>query len=211
LCGGKETAAFAVVGLGSNESSTNMDPISVLGVSGSLRRESRNTALLRAAQELAPDAMKVGITSLNGVPMYNWDEERQHGYPDSVAAFRSAIADADALLIATPEYNYSITGALKNALDWASRGGPDSPLNDKPAAIMGFGGRLGTSRSQEHLRLILRHNNLQVVTRPEVLITMADEKFDDDLTLTHDRSRDQIRRLLLELEEVVRRDRLASQ
>jgi chromate reductase len=187
-----------------------VQPISVLGISGSLRRESRNTALLRAAQDLAPDGMKIAIAPLDDLPMYNWDDEQDHGYPDSVAAFRSAIADADALLIASPEYNNSVTGALKNAVDWASRGGPNSPLNDKPAALLGFGGRLGTARSQEHLRLILRHNNLQIVTRPEVLITMADQKFDNDLNLVHDRSRDQIRRLLLELEEVVRRNRLAT-
>lgn len=187
-----------------------MEPISVLAISGSLRRESRNTALLRAAQELAPDDMKIGIATLNDLPMYNWDDEQEHGHPDSVAAFRAAIADADALLIASPEYNYSVTGALKNALDWASRGGPDAPINDKPTAILGAGGRLGTARSQEHLRLILRHNNLQVVNNPEVLITFAGEKFDDDLNLTHDRSRDQIRRLLVALEDVVRRDRAAN-
>ncbi len=209
--GGKETAVLPVVDASQHESTPIMEPISVLGISGSLRRESRNTALLRAAQDLAPDGMKIGIATLNDLPMYNWDDEQEHGHPDSVVAFRSAIADADALLIATPEYNYSVTGALKNALDWASRGGPDAPINDKPAAILGFGGRLGTSRSQEHLRLILRHNNLQVVTSPEVLITMADQKFDDDLNLVHDRSRDQIRRLLLALEEIVRRDRVASQ
>ncbi len=183
-----------------------MEPISVLGISGSLRRESRNTALLRAAQDLAPDGMKIGIAPLNDLPMYNWDDEQEHGFPESVVSFRAAIADADALLIATPEYNYSVTGALKNAVDWASRGGADAPITDKPAAIMGFGGRLGTSRAQEHLRLILRHNNLQVVTRPEVLITMADQKFDDDLNLTHARSRDQIHRLLLALQDVVKRD-----
>jgi chromate reductase len=185
-----------------------MEPISVLGVSGSLRRESRNTALLRAAQDLAPDGMKIGITSLAGIPLYNWDDEEENGYPDSVVRFRNDIADADALLIASPEYNYSVTGALKNAIDWASRGGSEAPINDKPAAIMGAGGRLGTARSQEHLRLILRHNNLQVVTRPEVLITSAADKFDADLNLTHDRSRDQVHRLLLALEEIVRRDRL---
>lgn len=187
-----------------------MEPISVLGISGSLRRESRNTALLRAAQELAPDGMEIGIAPLNDLPIYNWDDERAHGFPAPVAEFRAAVADADGLLFATPEYNFSVTGALKNALDWASRGGPDAPLNDKPAAILGAGGRLGTARSQEHLRVILRHNNLQVVTRPEVLIAFAGEKFDDELNLIDDRSRDQVRRLLLELEEVVRRDRLAN-
>ena len=185
-----------------------MEAIAVLGISGSLRRESRNTALLRAAQELAPEGMQIGITSLAGIPMYNWDDEQANGYPDSVARFRNDIAEADALLIASPEYTHSVTGALKNALDWASRGGAHAPINDKPTAIMGAGGRLGTARSQEHLRLMLRHNNLQVVTRPEVLIASAADKFDADLNLTHDRSRDQIHRLLLALEEIVHRDRL---
>lgn len=188
-----------------------MEPISVLGISGSLRRESRNTALLRAAQELAPDGMKIGITDLSDIPMYNWDDEQSTGFPDPVARFRSEIADADALLIASPEYNNSLTGALKNAVDWASRGGPDAPIANKPAAILGGGGRLGTARSQEHLRLTLRHNNLQIVSSPEVLIAFANDKFDDDLNLIHDRSRDQIRRLLVALEEIVRRERLARE
>ena len=188
-----------------------MEPISVLGISGSLRRGSRNTALLRAAQELAPDGMMIGIADLVDLPMYNWDDEQANGYPEPVARFRAELADADAFLIATPEYNYSVTGALKNAIDWASRGGPDAPINHKPAAIFGAGGRLGTARSQEHLRLILRHNNLQVVTSPEVLVAFAGDKFDDDLNLTDDRTRDQVRRLLLSLEELVRRDRLARQ
>jgi len=187
-----------------------MQPISVLGISGSLRKASRNTALLRAAQDLAPDGMKIGIADLSALPMYNWDDEQANGFPDAVARFRADIAEADALLIATPEYNYSVTGALKNAIDWSSRG-PESPLNEKPVAMLGAGGRLGTSRSQEHLRLILRHNNLQVVTSPEVLVAFASDKFDDELNLTDDRTRDQVRRLLLSLAELVRRDRLARE
>lgn len=186
------------------------DGISVLGISGSLRRQSRNTALLRAAQELAPDGMKIRIAAIGDLPVYNWDDEQAGGYPPAVASFRNELAEADALLIATPEYNYSVTGALKNAIDWASRGGSDSPLNHKPAAILGAGGRLGTARSQEHLRLILRHNDLRVVTRPEVLVAFASDKFDDDLNLVDDRTRDQVRRLLLSLEELVRLHRPAE-
>ena len=169
--------------------------IDVLGISGSLRRDSYNTATLRAAAELAPAGMSVEIADLSKLPPYNADVEKEEGFPPAVADLRERLGDADALLIATPEYNYSIPGVLKNAIDWASRGGRDAPINQMPAAILGAGGRLGTVRAQMHLRQILQHNDLRVVSRPEVLIDRAWEKFEDG-RLTHERHRDQIRRLL---------------
>jgi chromate reductase len=171
-------------------------PITVLGISGSLRRGSHNTAALREAGSVAPDDVTVELVSIGDLPIYNADVEREHGFPDPVQRFRDEIAAADGLLIATPEYNYSVTGALKNALDWASR--RPSPLDRAPAAILGVGGRLGTARSQQHLRDILRHNDLQVVTKPEVLIPGGRSKFDGG-RLNDERTLDQIRRLMVVL------------
>jgi chromate reductase len=144
----------------------------VLGVSGSLRRGSHNTALLRAAADVAPDSVKVDLHPPLALPLYDADLEAA-GMPLEVLSFRKAIRAADALLIATPEYNWSTSGVLKNALDWASRGGADSPLNHKPSAIVGAGGRYGTLRAQLHLREILNHNQVQLLARPELTVPAA--------------------------------------
>lgn len=172
----------------------------ILGIPGSLRRGSLNRKLLVASSDLTPPDTKIQIADLSDVPMYNWDLEQEEGLPASVQRFRNEIADADALLISTPEYNYSIPGALKNALDWASRGGPDSPLNGKAAAMMGVAGRLGSVRAQMHLRTILMHNDLKVVQKPEVMIP-GSEAFEDG-EFTHERYRDQVRRLIAALVEL---------
>ena len=174
--------------------------LSVLAVSGSLRRSSHNTAALRTAAELAPPGMTVRVVTLHGIPNFNADVEAR-GLPPEVEVLRGAIAAADTLLIATPEYNWSIPGALKNALDWASRGGGASPLRGKPAAILGAGGRFGTVRAQTHLREILRHNGVRVVGLPEVMIDTAESRFDADGRLLDERFRGQIRRLLEALQE----------
>lgn len=154
---------------------TNENPLKILGISGSLRKASLNTQLLRASEKLMPEGMELELYDLSPLPMYNADLEKER-FPDAVAHFRDAIYAADALLITTPEYNYSVTGALKNAMDWASRKplpdrkGP-SPLDQKPGAIMGVAGRLGTARSQLHLRQIAAHTNMLLVQKPEVFIT----------------------------------------
>jgi chromate reductase len=172
-----------------------MSTIHIAGISGSLRRGSFNSALLRAAQVLLPENTKLEIVEYSDVPLYNNDVEEATGFPESVLELRTKLAQADAILIATPEYNWSIPGVLKNAIDWASRG-PDSPLNGKPAALMGAGGRLGTAYAQGHLRQILAHFDMAVVNKPAVMITRAPEHFDEDLNLTSERYEDQIRRLL---------------
>lgn len=176
--------------------------IHVLGFSGSLRQESYNTALLRAAGELLPDSMTLETFDLAPIPLYNEDVRRE-GFPVGVRQFRERIAQADALLIATPEYNLSISGVLKNAIDWASR--PDDgfrPLDGKPVAIMGATtGAFGTSRAQTDLRGILFHTNCHVVNKPEVLLMKAKEKFDADLRLTDEASRGFLRDLLVALAE----------
>ena len=144
--------------------------INILGIPGSLRRDSLNRSLLRAAGDLLPEGMSLEVADISDLPLYNWDDEQESGFRPSVQRFRDQVAAADGLLIATPEYNNSMPGALKNAIDWASRG-PESPLNGKPAAIMGAAGRLGSVRAQMHLRTVLMHNDLKVVQRPEVLVT----------------------------------------
>ncbi|GIK56155.1 MAG: NAD(P)H-dependent oxidoreductase [Chloroflexi bacterium] len=177
----------------------------ILGISGSLRQDSYNTALLRAAEELLPPDMSLEIADLRGIPFFDADLETE-GTPDKVRLFRERIRQADALLFATPEYNYSITGVLKNAIDWASRNVPDrSPLDGKTAALMGAGGRYGTLRAQLHLREILQHNEIAVLPHPQLMIPFARQQFDADGRLTDDDMRQRLQRLLLALQEWARR------
>jgi chromate reductase len=151
-------------------------PLHILGISGSLRKGSYNTALLRAAMELMPPEMTLNMFDLTPLPMFNHDTEKP--FPEAVDAFRAAIAEADALLIATPEYNSSVSGALKNALDWVSRS-PKPPLNGKSVAIMGAStGNFGTVRSQLQLRQILTHLGALTLAKPEVLVARAEQAFD---------------------------------
>jgi chromate reductase, NAD(P)H dehydrogenase (quinone) len=129
------------------------DVIHILGIAGSLRRNSYNRAALRAAQQLAPDDATIDVFELDGIPVFSQDEEKQP--PAKVVEFKKQIRAADAILLVTPEYNYSIPGVLKNAIDWASRPYGDSAWTDKPVAIMGASsGRLGTGRAQYHLRQV---------------------------------------------------------
>src|SRR5215468_3679831 len=128
-----------------------MSDIKVLGICGSLRKGSFNRMALRVAQELAPAGMKVDVADISGFPLYN-EDVRAQGFPPPVQTFRDQIAAADALLFVTPEYNYSMAGVLKNAIDWGSRP-PDQPFDGKPVAIMGASmGLGGTGRAQYHLR-----------------------------------------------------------
>jgi len=157
---------------------TISNPIHVLGISGSLRKASYNTALLRTAAELLPPGMSLEIFDLSPLPMFN--EEIEKPFPEAVAEFRARLAQADALLIATPEYNSSISGALKNAIDWASRS-PQPPLIGKPVAILGAStGNFGTLRAQLHLRQILTHVGALPLGKPEVLVARAAQAFDSE-------------------------------
>jgi chromate reductase len=176
--------------------------INVLGFAGSLRQKSHNRNLLNAAETLLPEGMSLQIFDLIDIPLFNQDVEAE-GIPDAVMAFREAMKAADALLIATPEYNWSIPGVLKNALDWVSRKGPDlqAPLDGKTAAIMGAGGGNGTLRAQMHLRDILGHNRLYVLPHPQMMVAKAWQHFDADGNLTDEATRDRLGSLLLELRE----------
>ena len=176
---------------------------SVVAISGSLRRKSYNTALLHHAARVAPSGMTVELADIGDFPLFNSDVRDEIGYPEPVARVRRQLLGADGLLIATPEYNRSVTGVLKNAIDWLSTGG-DSPLNRKPTAILGAGGGLGTANSQAALRVALAHNDVQVLHRPEVLIANAWTHFDDELNLTDDRIAEQVRRLLFALDGQIR-------
>ncbi len=178
--------------------------LTVLGISGSLRRASYNMAALRAAQRLAPAGVTVETFDLAPIPLYN-EDVREQGFPAPVQALRDRIRAADALLIVTPEYNYSIPGVLKNAIDWASRP-PDQPFADKPIAIMGASpGMLGTARAQYHLRQCFVFLNGRLLNQPEVLIAQANEKFDADGNLTDPTTADFIVKLLTALADWTRR------
>jgi chromate reductase len=156
-----------------------MSAFNILGISGSLRKASHNTAFLRAAVELAPEGVEVTIfEGLGEIPPYNDDLRVASGYPDPVTAFREALRAADAVLIATPEYNYSIPGVLKNAIDWASRP-PEPPFDGKPVAIMGATpGLLGTARAQYDLRKMCVFLNAYALNKPEVLIMQSGTRLD---------------------------------
>lgn len=188
--------------------------LTILGIAGSLRRASFNRGLIRAAVELAPAGLAVTGYDLDDIPMYNGDVEAL-GDPEPVAAFKRAIAGADALLIATPEYNHCVPGMLKNAIDWASRPARASVLTGKPVAIMGAspsGG--GTARAQAQLRDGLAYTNGFVLPLPEVLVPLATDKFDADGDLIDQATGAEIRDLLVALAAWTRRlaqtERLAS-
>lgn len=157
--------------------------MNVLGIAGSLRKGSFNRAALRAAQGLAPAGMTIESAEIGDIPLYN-EDVRAAGLPVAVERFRAQVAAADALLFVTPEYNFSIPGVLKNAIDWASRP-PNQPFNEKPVAIMGASpGAIGTARAQYDLRRMLGGLNAFVMNKPEVFIGQAGTKFDDAGNLT---------------------------
>jgi len=156
----------------------NKHSIKILAFAGSLRKGSYNKALIETAKELAPENTEIEIFDLAQIPLYNQDLEQE--MPNSVKEFKRKIKEADALLIATPEYNRSIPGVLKNAIDWASRPSMDNSFNDKPVAVFGAtgGGLIGTSAAQLHMRQIFSFLNMHPVERPQVYITGASEKIE---------------------------------
>jgi chromate reductase, NAD(P)H dehydrogenase (quinone) len=179
-------------------------PVCILGIAGSLRRASYNRAALRAATLLVPQDATLDSFALDGIPGFSQDEE-QHP-PATVVELKKRIRAADAVLIVTPEYNYSIPGVLKNAIDWASRPYGDSAWNGKPAAIMGASvGTIGTARAQYHLRQVFVFLNMFPLNQPEVMIGNAAERFDKEGNLTDETTKNFIRQLLQNLVEWTRR------
>ncbi len=174
-----------------------------LGISGSLRQQSLNTAALRACQQALPPGVTMSLFDISAIPLYNDDVYRQ-GFPAPVQQLREQIQAADAVVIATPEYNYSVPGVLKNAIDWASRP-PLQPFDGKPIALIGATpGGLGTSRSQYHLRQVFVYLNGQLLNRPEVFISGAQNKFDQDGKLTDTATAELLGKMLVALSERVR-------
>jgi chromate reductase len=169
--------------------------ISILGFAGSLRKGSYNRALLRAALDLMPDDARLEIFELDGIPPFNQDFESSP--PETVKEFKRKIKATDGLLIVTPEYNYSMPGVLKNAIDWASRPYGDNSFEGKPVAVMSAStGMLGGARAQYHLRQSFVFLNMYAVERPEVFITFAQEKFDDKGRLLDEKAKELIGQLL---------------
>jgi chromate reductase len=169
--------------------------VNILGFAGSLRKGSYNKALLREAAKLVSTGAKLEIFDLEGIPPFN--QELEQALPDKVKEFKAKIRAADAILIATPEYNYSIPGVLKNAIDWASRPYPDNSFQGKPVAMMSAStGLLGGARAQYHLRQVFVFLDMHPINKPEVIVTFAPSKFDEKGALTDETAKELIRKLL---------------
>ncbi|MCW4001320.1 MAG: NAD(P)H-dependent oxidoreductase [Candidatus Bathyarchaeota archaeon] len=172
-----------------------MSQIKVLAFAGSLRVGSYNKALVRAAVKVAPSSVAIEVYDLAGIPPYNADQESNP--PQSVVEFKQKIQSADALLIATPEYNYSVSGVLKNALDWASRPKTDTPLLGKPVAVMSAStGRFGGARAQYHLRQCFVFLDMHPVNRPEVMLSDAAHNVDEEGNINNQKTLELIVQLL---------------
>jgi chromate reductase len=163
-------------------------PISVLGICGSLRAGSFNRAALNTAIELKPAGMEVTIADISQIPLYN-EDVRAESFPPPVETLRQRIKAADALLFACPEYNYGLSGVLKNTIDWVSRP-PDQPFAGKPCAILGASPAMaGSARGQLNLRQMMVFLDMHPLNKPEVLIFQAHQKFDANGALTDDVAR----------------------
>lgn len=174
-------------------------PVHVLAFCGSLRKASFNRALLRTAHKLAPEGMSIEDCDIASIPPFNQDALDSGGYPPSCQDMRARIKAADAILFVTPEYNFSVPGVLKNAIDWASRP-PEQPFNDKAVALIGASaGALGTARAQYHLRQIGVFLNMRFINKPEVFIGAAGTKFDAAGNLTDETAKGLIKDLMAEL------------
>ena len=182
--------------------------VRIFGFAGSLRKQSYNRALLSAANEMVPDGVTLEIFDLEGIPPFNQDLELQP--PDKVKEFKAKIRAADAILIVTPEYNYSIPGVLKNAIDWASRPYGNNAFDGKPVAVMGASvGMLGTARAQYDLRRSFVFLNMFPLNQPEVLVPFAQDKVDGNGRVTDEKTRRKIRELLESLAAWTKRIKLA--
>lgn len=174
-------------------------PFRILGIPGSLRRGSYNRGLLRAAQEVAPECVQIELFELHEIPPYN-EDVRQQGVPEPVARLNAAIAAADAVLIATPEYNWSIPGVLKNAIDWVSRPPASTPLRRKPVAVIGASGGLsGTIRAQLALRQVLFSLESYVLPKPDLWVRNAGQLFDQEGRLIDEETRQRLHELVVAL------------
>lgn len=182
-----------------------MDIIHLAGISGSLRKGSYNTMLLNNVAHLLPEGITMSILSINDLPLYNADLDLPAAIerPPAVTNFREELAKAEGIIFVSPEYNYSIPGGLKNAIDWASRG-EDSPLLKKPAAVMGSTpGLWGTIRMQQAFHPVFQFLEMKPVHKPEILIALANKKFDDKGKLTDEMTIDLIKKKLEALKDLI--------
>lgn len=183
------------------------EKIRILGIVGSLRKNSYNRALMNEAAKLVPPDAVMEITGIEGIPVYNQDEEGD--LPVAVREFKKKIKEADAILLATPEYNYSIPGPLKNAIDYASRPYPDNSFAGKPVAMISASiGMLGGARAQYQLRQTFVFLNMVPVNLPEVFVTFASQKFDSSMKLTDEAAKKYISQLLQNLVALARSPRV---
>jgi chromate reductase, NAD(P)H dehydrogenase (quinone) len=178
--------------------------LNILAFAGSLRKGSYNKMLLSAAVGLAPQDATIKLFDLEGIPPFNQDLEQS--LPEKVKDFKAKIKAADAILIVTPEYNYSVPGVLKNAIDWCSRPVGDNSWEGKPVAIMSAStGMLGGARAQYHLRQIFVMLDMRPVNKPEIMVNFATQKFDEQGNLVDDKTKELIRTLLTALVTWTRR------
>jgi chromate reductase, NAD(P)H dehydrogenase (quinone) len=183
----------------------------IVAFAGSLRRGSFNRALIRAAQELAPEGMTIEAIDIGELPFYNADVEAK-GDPPAVERFKTSLREADGLLIATPEYNDGIPGVLTTAIDWGSRLPGRAPLTGKPVALMGASpSQIGTARAQLHLRQLLGHVHARVLPPPELLVGRAHQRFDSSLRLTDEGTRQVLEQLLGRFSRWITRERAAAE
>ncbi len=178
--------------------------LAILGISGSGRKGSFNTALLEAAKQLLPQNATLEIVDVSRLPLYNQDLEQE--MPEEVKELKKKIRGADAILFATPEHNYSITAVLKNAIEWGNRPPRDASWSGKPAAIISASTSLrGGARAQLHLRQIMIDLNMYPINRPLLLVANAKDKFDESLKLTDEETRQTLREVLSSLVEWTRK------
>jgi chromate reductase len=181
-----------------------MSKFKILAIPGSLRKGSYNLSALRAAQQLAPPDVEIEIFDLHGIPPFSEDDEQNPAA--RVTEFKRKIREAEAILFSTPEYNYSIPGVLKNAIDWGSRPYRDSAWTGKPVALMGASvGVLGSARAQYHLRQVFVFLNVHALNQPELMIANASQKFDAQGNLTDEKTKDMITRLITGLVDWTKR------
>jgi chromate reductase len=179
------------------------DPIKILGIAGSLRKQSYNKGALRAAQKLCPEGATIEVFDLAGIPPFSQDDEKN--VPPKVNEFKQKIRSADAILLVTPEYNYGMPGVLKNAIDWASRPYGDNAWSGKPVALMSAALSMGGGvRAQYQLRQAFVFLNMEAVVQPEVAIGNAPERFDKEGNLTDETSKKLIGQLLRNLVDKAR-------
>lgn len=172
--------------------------MTIVAFSGSLRKDSFNTALLRSLQALAPEGMQITLVQIGNLPLYNADAEA--AFPMEAKKVKDTIEAADGIIIATPEYNRSISGVLKNAIDWASRPRGQNSFAGKPVLTMGVStGKIGTALAQSHLRQILTHLDMRIIGQPELHLGSAETLFDTAGVLTHESTKQLLQKALMVL------------